>query len=63
MRAGSVGLSVEAAREVLERRTFREAIDADWELSRQYGITGVRRSWRGATAWWASSPTRRWRRW
>jgi predicted DsbA family dithiol-disulfide isomerase len=26
---------------VLEERTFREAVDADWELSRRYGITGV----------------------
>src|SRR5216117_3164506 len=36
-----VGLSVDAAREVLEKRTFKEAVDADWKLSRQYGITGV----------------------
>jgi predicted DsbA family dithiol-disulfide isomerase len=36
-----VGLSVDAAREVLERRTFKDAVDADWALSRQYGITGV----------------------
>ena len=36
-----VGLPVEAAREVLEQRTFKEAVDADWQLSRQYGITGV----------------------
>ena len=39
--AERVGLPVEAAREVLERRTFKEAIDRDWELSRRYGITGV----------------------
>ena len=39
--AESVGLSREAAREVLERRTFKDAVDADWELSRQYGISGV----------------------
>ena len=39
--AGRVGLSVEAAREVLEKRTFKDAVDADWKLSRQYGITGV----------------------
>jgi predicted DsbA family dithiol-disulfide isomerase len=38
---GQVGLPVEGAREVLERRTFRDAVDADWELSRAYGITGV----------------------
>ena len=36
-----VGLSVDGAREVLERRTFKEAVDADWALSREYGITGV----------------------
>ena len=37
----SVGLPVEAAREVLETRTFKDAVDADWKLSREYGITGV----------------------
>jgi len=26
---------------VLEQRSFKEAIDRDWELSRRYGITGV----------------------
>jgi predicted DsbA family dithiol-disulfide isomerase len=39
--AQSVGLPVEAARDVLEQRTFKAAVDADWKLSRQYGITGV----------------------
>jgi predicted DsbA family dithiol-disulfide isomerase len=39
--AKHVGLPLEAAREVLEKRTFKEAVDADWELSHQYGITGV----------------------
>jgi predicted DsbA family dithiol-disulfide isomerase len=39
--AERVGLPVDAAREVLERRTFKDAVDADWELSREYGITGV----------------------
>ncbi len=39
--AGSVGLPVDAAREVLEQRTFKTAVDEDWKLSRQYGITGV----------------------
>ena len=39
--AKSVGLPAEAAREVLEKRTHRAAIDADWEKSRQYGVTGV----------------------
>jgi predicted DsbA family dithiol-disulfide isomerase len=36
-----VGLSVDGARDVLEKRTFKAAIDADWELSRRYGVTGV----------------------
>jgi predicted DsbA family dithiol-disulfide isomerase len=39
--AQHAGLSVANAREVLERRTFRAAVDADWDLSREYGITGV----------------------
>jgi len=39
--AERAGLSVDDAREVLERRTFKEAVDADWALSREYGITGV----------------------
>jgi predicted DsbA family dithiol-disulfide isomerase len=39
--AKGVGLSVDDARDVLEKRTFKEAVDADWALSRQYGITGV----------------------
>jgi predicted DsbA family dithiol-disulfide isomerase len=39
--AKHVGMSADDAREVLERRTFKDAVDADWALSRQYGITGV----------------------
>ena len=39
--AARVGLSADGAREVLEKRTFKDAVDADWTLSRQYGITGV----------------------
>jgi predicted DsbA family dithiol-disulfide isomerase len=39
--AARAGLPVEAAREVLERRTFQAAVDADWQLSRELGITGV----------------------
>jgi predicted DsbA family dithiol-disulfide isomerase len=39
--AERVGLPVEGAREVLEKRTFKAAIDADWALSRRYGVTGV----------------------
>ena len=37
----AVGLPVEAAREALEKRTFKEAVDADWRKSREYGVTGV----------------------
>ena len=39
--AQQVGLPVDAAREVLEKRTFKDAVDADWKVSREYGITGV----------------------
>jgi predicted DsbA family dithiol-disulfide isomerase len=39
--ANSVGLPGDKAREVLEKRTFKAAIDADWEKSRSYGVTGV----------------------
>ncbi len=36
-----VGLSADGAREVLEKRTFNDAVEADWKLSRRYGVTGV----------------------
>ena len=39
--AKQVGLSPDGAREVLEKRTFKAAVDQDWALSRHYGITGV----------------------
>jgi len=39
--AESVGLNREAAREVLDTRSFKDAVDADWNKSRQYGVTGV----------------------
>ena len=39
--AQQVGLSADGAREVMEKRTFKAAVDADWKLSREYGITGV----------------------
>jgi predicted DsbA family dithiol-disulfide isomerase len=39
--AASVGLPVDQAREVIEKRTHRAAVDADWEKSRRYGVTGV----------------------
>ena len=34
-------LSVDDAREVIEKRTFKDAVDEDWALSRQLGVTGV----------------------
>jgi len=39
--AAAVGLPADAAREVLETRSFKTAVDADWAKSRQYGVTGV----------------------
>ena len=39
--AERVGLPRADASEVLEKRTFKEAVDRDWALSRRYGITGV----------------------
>jgi predicted DsbA family dithiol-disulfide isomerase len=37
----SIRLPVELAREVIEKRTHKAAVDADWEKSRRYGVTGV----------------------
>jgi predicted DsbA family dithiol-disulfide isomerase len=37
--ARSVGL--EDAQSVLNNRTFKDAVDADWQKARRYGITGV----------------------
>jgi predicted DsbA family dithiol-disulfide isomerase len=39
--AESVGLSGDAARQVLDSRSFEAEIDADWAKSREYGVTGV----------------------
>ena len=39
--AQSVGLPEDGARDVLENRTFKNAVDADWARARSYGITGV----------------------
>jgi predicted DsbA family dithiol-disulfide isomerase len=39
--ASSVGLPAGGAREVIEKRTHKAAVDADWAKSRQYGVTGV----------------------
>ena len=37
----SVGLDEQEARAVLAERRFEAAVDADWEKSRSYGVTGV----------------------
>ena len=37
----TVGLSRDGAKEVLEQRSYKDAVDADWEKSRRYGVTGV----------------------
>lgn len=37
----ALGLDVAAARAVLDQRSFKHAVDADWSRSRQYGVTGV----------------------
>lgn len=39
--ARSVGLDEAQAREVIEKRTFKAAIDADWQKAAAYGVTGV----------------------
>ena len=39
--AQQVGLSATEARQVLTTRSYQAAIDADWQRSRAYGITGV----------------------
>ena len=37
----AVGLSGDEAAEVLSGRTFKAAVDADWVLSREKGVTAV----------------------
>jgi predicted DsbA family dithiol-disulfide isomerase len=39
--AGSVGLSEEEARQVLESRSFAASVDGDWQRASEFGITGV----------------------
>ncbi len=39
--ARSVGIPADEARDVLQQRRFREAVDADWAKSRREGVTGV----------------------
>ena len=37
----AAGLPVEDAKKVLETRSYKDAVDADWAKSHQYGVTGV----------------------
>jgi predicted DsbA family dithiol-disulfide isomerase len=39
--AQSVGLPADEARAVLTERRFKDAVDADWQKSSEYGVTGV----------------------
>jgi predicted DsbA family dithiol-disulfide isomerase len=39
--AGSIGLDGRMAEQVLTERTFKEAVDRDWEYSRTCGVTAV----------------------
>jgi predicted DsbA family dithiol-disulfide isomerase len=39
--AQSVGLPVDEAESILDNRTFKHEVDADWQKARQYGISGV----------------------
>jgi len=37
----AIGLSREGATEVLQSRSFKDAVDEDWSKSHAYGVTGV----------------------
>ena len=37
----AAGLPADQARDVLAKRSFKDAVDADWAKSHQYGVTGV----------------------
>ncbi len=39
--ANSVGLPEAETRKVLSERLFKDAVDADWAKSHEYGVTGV----------------------
>lgn len=39
--AARLGLPAEEARAALAERRFKEAVDADWQKSRDWGVTGV----------------------
>jgi hypothetical protein len=49
----SVGLDPLAAEEVLDQRSYREAVDEDWRRSQQMGITAVPTFVLDASGWWA----------
>jgi predicted DsbA family dithiol-disulfide isomerase len=58
--AGAVGLSADAAREVLERRTFKAAVERTGRSRAATASPGCRPSWPAATGSSALSLTRRW---
>ena len=37
----AVGLPLEAAEEVIRQRSFRDAVDTDWNRAHEIGVTGV----------------------
>ena len=39
--AGTIGLDGRMAEQALAERTFKEAVDQDWEYSRTCGVTAV----------------------
>ncbi len=39
--AEAAGLSREAAEDVIRKRLFRNAVDADWRRAHEFGVTGV----------------------
>jgi predicted DsbA family dithiol-disulfide isomerase len=39
--AESVGLPGDQAREVIRSRSYKAAVDADWQKAHDYGVTGV----------------------
>jgi predicted DsbA family dithiol-disulfide isomerase len=39
--AQTAGLDIEMAGRVVDERLYRDHVDADWNKSRQYGVTGV----------------------
>ena len=55
-----VGLPVAGAREVLEKRTFKDAVDGTGRSRASTASPACRPSSRGTAAWWARSPTRSW---